>query len=208
MLNIETITVGAFAMNCYLLYDDESKNAVFIDPGMEAGRLIRRVEDLNLNLNYIINTHAHIDHAAEAGIVQNHFDVDFYMHREELPLLETLPDQAKMFGISVGAIPSVTNYVDDGEEIRLGDYQGKVLHTPGHSPGSISIYWNNDLFVGDCLFMDSIGRTDLYKGDYDQLINSIKTKLLTLPEATKVYSGHGPSTTIGREKANNPFLQS
>ena len=208
MLNIETITVGAFAMNCYLLFDDESKNAVFIDPGMEADRLIRRVEDLDLNLNYIINTHAHIDHAAEAGIVQNHFDVDFYLHREELPLLDALPDQAKMFGINVGVIPSVTNYVNDGEEIRLGDYRGKVLHTPGHSPGSISIYWGNDLFVGDCLFMDSIGRTDLYKGDYDQLINSIRTKLLTLPEATKVYSGHGPSTTVGREKAQNPFLQS
>jgi len=208
VLNIETITVGAFAMNCYLLFDDESKNAVFIDPGMEADRLIRRVEDLDLNLNYIINTHAHIDHAAEAGIVQKHFDVDFYLHREELPLLDALPDQAKMFGIKVGVIPSVTNYVNDGEEIRLGDYRGKVLHTPGHSPGSISIYWGSDLFVGDCLFMDSIGRTDLYKGDYNQLINSIRTKLLTLPEATKVYSGHGPSTTVGREKAQNPFLQS
>ncbi len=208
MLNIETITVGAFAMNCYLLYDDDTKDAIYIDPGMEAERLIKRVEELGLNLNYIINTHAHIDHVAEAGTVQKHFDVGFYLHREELPLLDVLPEQAKMFGLKADEAPTVTKYVNDGDEIQLGDYKAKLYHTPGHSPGSISIHWGEDVFVGDCLFMDSIGRTDLYKGDFDQLIQSIKKELLTLPESTNVHSGHGPSTTIGREKIHNPFLQS
>lgn len=207
MLNIETITVGAFAMNSYLLYDDDSKSAVYIDPGMEAKRLINRIEELNLSLKYIVNTHAHIDHIAEAGVVQEHFGVDFYLHREEQPLVDAIPEQANMFGIPVGPIPKVTKYLDDGDEIQLGEFRGAILHTPGHSPGSISIHWREDLFVGDCLFMDSIGRTDLYKGNYEQLLHSIRSKLLVLPESTKVYSGHGPTTTIGREKNHNPFLQ-
>ena len=207
MLKIETITVGAFAMNSYLLYDENSKSAVFIDPGMEAKRLINRVEELNLSLNYIINTHAHIDHIAEAGVVQEHFDVDFYLHSEEQPLVDAIPEQANMFGIPNGPIPKITKYVEDGDEIQLGEFRATILHTPGHSPGSVSLKWSEEIFVGDCLFMDSIGRTDLYKGNYEQLLQSIRSKILVLPESTKVYSGHGPATTIGREKKHNPFLQ-
>lgn len=207
MLKIETITVGAFAMNSYLLYDENSKSAGFIDPGMEAKRLINRVEELNLSLKYIINTHAHIDHIAEAGVVQEHFDVDFYLHSEEQPLVDAIPEQANMFGIPTGLIPKITKYVEDGDEIQLGEFRATILHTPGHSPGSVSIKWGEEVFVGDCLFMDSIGRTDLYKGNYEQLLQSIRSKLLVLPESTIVYSGHGPATTIGREKKHNPFLQ-
>jgi glyoxylase-like metal-dependent hydrolase (beta-lactamase superfamily II) len=207
MLNIETITVGAFAMNSYLVFDDESNDAIYIDPGLEADRLIGRVEQLNLNINYIINTHAHIDHVAEAGIVQKHFNVDYYLHEEDLPLFQMIPEQAQMFGLAAGPVPNITKHVTEGDEISVGDYRATILHTPGHSPGSISINWGESVIVGDCLFMDSIGRTDLYKGNYEQLLESIRNKLLTLPEATKVYSGHGPPTTIGREKQHNPFLQ-
>jgi len=207
MIQIDTITVGAFAMNSYLVYDSDSREAIFIDPGMEAERLIKRVEDLDLDIKLIINTHAHIDHAAEAGVVQKHFNTPFNLHQEEMPLLETLPDQGQMFGIEVNSIPSVTKYINEGDEINFGNTTGKILHTPGHSPGGISISFDGHVFVGDCLFLDSIGRTDLYKGNYEQLINSIKLKLLVLPESTIVYSGHGPTTTIGREKQYNPFLQ-
>ena len=207
MLQIKRLTVGAFAMNCYLVYDEESRDGIFIDPGMEADRLIQHVEDLDLNIKFIVNTHAHIDHVAEAGIIQNHFKIPFYLHSEEIPLLDSVEEQAVMFGITPGHKPQVTEYLDEKDTISFSSFKGKILHTPGHSPGSISIYFNGHVFVGDCLFMDSIGRTDLYKGDYDQLIQSIRTKLLTLPEDTKVYSGHGPTTTIGREKLYNPFLK-
>lgn len=207
MFNIDTITVGAFAMNCYLLYHNEYKEAIFIDPGLEANRLIKRAEDLDLNVKMIVNTHAHIDHIAEAGIVQQHFDVPFFLHSEEMSLLRSLPEQAAMFGLKPGKSPTVTGYLDEQNEVEFAGIKGKILHTPGHSPGSVSFYFKNHVFVGDCLFMDSIGRTDLYKGDYDQLINSIRTNLFTLPDETNVYSGHGPATTIGREKLHNPFLR-
>jgi glyoxylase-like metal-dependent hydrolase (beta-lactamase superfamily II) len=205
-MRIETLTVGAFAMNCYLLIDPDSSHAIYIDPGAEAERLIQKVEDENVQLKYIINTHCHIDHIAEAERVQNHFNVPFYIHKAEVPLLEMLPDQGAMFGIAVSALPSVSSFLKEGQPIQFGNISGSVLHTPGHSPGGISLYFDDDVFVGDCLFMDSIGRTDLYQGDYDQLINSIKTKLLTLDDKVNVYPGHGPPTTIGREKTLNPFL--
>ena len=207
MLSVETITVGAFAMNCYLVYDDASRQAIFIDPGLEAERLIKRAEDLNLKIKFIVNTHAHIDHVAETGDVQAHFKVPFFIHSAELPLLNSIDEQAAMFGIKPGKTPDVTGYLDEQKEIEFSGFTGKILHTPGHSPGGISIYFKDHVFVGDCLFKDSIGRTDLYKGDYEQLINSIRTHLFSLPDDTKVYSGHGPATTIGREKLHNPFLQ-
>jgi glyoxylase-like metal-dependent hydrolase (beta-lactamase superfamily II) len=207
MMSVETITVGAFAMNCYLVYDDASRQAIFIDPGLEAERLIKRAEDLNLKIKFIVNTHAHIDHVAETGDVQAYFKVPFFIHSAELPLLNSIDEQAAMFGITPGKTPEVTAYLDEQKEIEFSGFTGKILHTPGHSPGGISIYFKDHVFVGDCLFMDSIGRTDLYKGDYEQLINSIRTHLFSLPDDTKVYSGHGPATTIGREKLYNPFLQ-
>lgn len=205
-MHIETITVGAFAMNCYLLSDPDTSEAIYIDPGAEAERLIEKVTDAGVRLKYIINTHCHIDHAAEVKRVQQHFDVPYYIHEEELPLLKMLPEQGEMFGMPIAGIPSVDSYLKDGDLIEFGTVKGIILHTPGHSPGGISLLFNQNVFVGDCLFLDSIGRTDLHKGDYEQLITSIKTKLLTLDEQNRVYPGHGPSTTIGREKLHNPFL--
>lgn len=205
-MRIETITVGAFAMNCYLLSDPETSEAIYIDPGAESEQLIGKVTDAGLRLKYIINTHCHIDHAAEVKRVQQHFNVPYYIHEEELPLLKMLPAQGEMFGMPIAGIPSVDSYLKDGDSIEFGKIKGKILHTPGHSPGGISLLFNWDVFVGDCLFHDSIGRTDLHKGNYDQLITSIKSKLLTLDEQIRVYPGHGPSTTIGREKMHNPFL--
>ncbi len=207
MLNIETITVGMFAMNCYLIYDDQTNEGMLIDPGGEAGRIIGIVNDLDLTVRMIVNTHCHIDHVAEAKVVQEHFDLPFFIHEQELPLLDSLEDQAAMFNMPVTGIPKVTSYLKDDDPLEFGTITGRVLHTPGHSPGGLSLLFGNHVFVGDCLFMDSIGRTDLYKGNYDQLLTSIRTKLMVLGDAVAVYPGHGPVTSVGRERQYNPFLQ-
>jgi glyoxylase-like metal-dependent hydrolase (beta-lactamase superfamily II) len=204
---IETITVGSFAMNCYLLADPVSKEAVFIDPGAESEILIEKLSNLGLKLKFVINTHCHIDHTAEVSKILNHFKVPFYIHRGDLPLLDNLKEQGDFFGLPVLEVPAVSKFVEEGQTYHFGNLEMKIIHTPGHSPGGISILVNNAVFVGDCLFMDSIGRTDLFGGNYNQLLDSIKTKLLLLEDSTIIYPGHGPSTTIGRERANNPFLQ-
>ena len=204
---IETITVGSFAMNCYLIIDRDSGEAICIDPGAEADLLIEKMSQRDINLKFIINTHCHIDHTAEASRVINHFKVPFYIHRGELPLLDNLKDQGDFFGLPVQEIPKASEFVEDTQTMQFGNLKLEILHTPGHSPGGISILIEESVFVGDCLFMDSIGRTDLPGGDYDQLINSIKTKLLNLDDSTVVYPGHGPATTIERERKHNPFLQ-
>ena len=207
-MNIDTITVSSFEMNCYLVSDPESGEAIYIDPGAEAEMLIDKIHKQDLNLRYVINTHCHVDHCAEISQVVNYFKVPYFIHRGDLPLLDILQEQGDMFGLKVKALPPVTGFVEDGDIIEFGKLKALILHTPGHSPGSISIKIQGAVFVGDCLFMDSIGRTDLPGGDYNQLITSIKTKLLSLNDLTVVYPGHGPATTIGREKNHNPFLQS
>jgi len=205
-MKIETIPVSSFAMNCYLVADPESDEAIYIDPGAEAEILIEKILKQSLHLKYVINTHCHVDHTAEVSTVIDYFKVPFYIHRGDIPLLDILQEQGNFFGLNVQARPQVTDFVDEGDNIKFGKLTASILHTPGHSPGGISIRINNSVFVGDCLFMDSIGRTDLPGGDYNTLITSIKTKLLTLDDSTIVYPGHGPATTIGRERNNNPFL--
>ena len=206
-LDVEILTVGPFSMNSYLVSDPITSEAVFIDPGNETKRLINRVNELKLYVKYIVITHCHIDHIADAVVIQEHFNVPFYIHDEELPLLESLPEQAISLGLSFTGIPKSVIFIKDGDKINIGKFDAKILHTPGHSPGGISLLFNGHVFVGDLLFKDSIGRSDLYKGDIDQLINSIKTKILALDDNTKVYPGHGPTTTVGRERNKNPFLQ-
>lgn len=204
---IETITVGSFAMNCYLIKDPKSGEAIYIDPGIEADLLIQKIVQHDIKLKLVINTHCHIDHTAEVARVIKYFNAPFYIHRGDLPLLDNLKDQGEFFGLPVTDIPVVTDFVEDNQTFDIGSLSMKILHTPGHSPGGISILINDSVFVGDCLFNESIGRTDLLGGNYDQLITSIKTKLLTLEDSIVVYPGHGPATTIGHERQNNQFLQ-
>jgi hydroxyacylglutathione hydrolase len=204
-MQIVKCTVGPMAMNCYLLGDTRTRQALLIDPGSESEKLIKMIEQGNWQLQYIVNTHCHIDHTAEAGNIQKYFRIPFYIHRQELPLLQTLGEQGRVFGMTVGEIPS-PSFVQDGDVLRLGQLNATVLYTPGHSPGGISLSFAHDVFVGDTLFRDSIGRTDLYGGNHEQLIDSIKNKLFNLEDKTKVYSGHGPVTTIGRERKYNPYL--
>jgi len=206
-MNIETITVGPLAVNCYIVSDPESNEALLIDPGSESKRIINLIEVRNLKLQSIINTHCHIDHIAEVKAIQDHFDTKFLIHKNELALLNVLNDSDGLFGINVSGVPEVSGFLEPDQDIKLGNNKCKILFTPGHSPGGISLIIQNHVFVGDCLFKDSIGRTDLHGGNYEQLITSIKTQLFTLPDDTIVYPGHGPVTTIKYEKRNNPFLR-
>lgn len=211
MLYLKSFTFNPFQQNTYLVYDDE-KTAFIIDPGnstaSENAELSDFISQNNLNLKRLLLTHAHIDH-----IMGNRYIFDTYgllpeVHESELFFIKRMPESAAMYGLSCDPSPFPENYLKEGDSIRLGKYEFDCLFTPGHSPGSLSFYnrENKLLIGGDVLFRGSIGRSDLPMGDHDTLIRSIKEKLLVLENDVKVFSGHGPSTTIGFERLNNPFL--
>jgi len=212
MLHVESFTFNPFSENTYLVYNDE-KEAFLIDPGnmpeAETKVLQDFIKSKELKIENILLTHAHIDHIIGLQWAFDTFKVPVLMHSKETEILEQAPFTAKKYGFFFPAFSGETKLIKEGDELKLGSDTFQILDVPGHSPGSVAFYNQDSEFVisGDALFMMSIGRTDLYKGDYDQLITSIKTKLLTLPEATKVYSGHGGSTTIGFEKTHNSFLK-
>lgn len=208
-MNIEIIPVTAFQQNCSLIWDDE-KNAAIIDPGGEAEKLIQRIEELGLNLKVILLTHAHLDHVGAAEQLKQHFNVEIWGAQEEdLFLFESLPEQAERFGL-----PHINAFLPDrwlheGETINIGDFQFDILHLPGHTPGHIGFIEQEKkaAFTGDVLFQGGIGRTDFLRGNYEQLISSIREKLFKLNDDMIIIAGHGPYTTIEREKATNPFLK-
>jgi len=211
MLYLKSFCFNPFQENTYLVYDDEN-NAFIIDPGnstaSENATLKAFIDDKKLKLKRLLLTHAHIDH-----ILGNKFIFDTYglspeVHKDDLYFIENMSRSAAMYGLSCEQSPMPHQYLSEGEVITLGKYSFACLHTPGHSPGSISFYnkENSLLISGDVLFYGSIGRSDLPLGNGETLIASIKEKLLVLDDATKVYSGHGPATTIGAEREHNPFL--
>lgn len=212
MLHVESFTFNPFSENTYLIYNDE-KEAFLIDPGNmpdgETKVLSNFIKSKELKIQNILLTHAHIDHIIGLQWAYDEYQVPVLVHFNEIEILEKAPFTAKNYGFFFPAFNGEIKNIKEGEELQLGSDKFKILDVPGHSPGSIAFYNKENEFVisGDALFMMSIGRTDLYKGDYDQLITSIKTKLLTLPEPTKVFSGHGESTTIAFEKNHNPFLK-
>jgi glyoxylase-like metal-dependent hydrolase (beta-lactamase superfamily II) len=211
MLYLKSFCFNPFQQNTYLLYDNQG-TAFIIDPGnytsSENSLLKSFIDEKKLNLKRLLLTHAHIDH-----ILGNKFILDTYgllpeAHVEELFFIDRMPQSGATYGVPCDPSPYPEKYIVPGDKILLGDYEFETLYTPGHSPGSISFYnkENKLLISGDVLFKNSIGRTDLPKGDHETLLTSIKEQLFTLPDDVKVFSGHGPSTTIGYEKANNPFL--
>ncbi len=206
-MRIYTVPVGPFEMNCYLVAGDHKPQCLVIDPGDETQRLIDIIAKNDLKPERIINTHNHVDHLLRVATFKKHYQIPFHICEKDLPLLESLQEQALLFGLDETEIPEVDSFVKDGDRFKLGELEYSICETPGHSPGSVCILFPGHVFVGDVLFQDSIGRTDLYQGDYDQLIKSIKEKLLVLPDDTIVYPGHGPATTIGQEKKYNPFLK-
>lgn len=206
-LIIERLEVGAFAENCYVVGCPSTLEGVVFDPGDEVERIIKKVDELNLKIKYILLTHGHIDHVKELVAFKKDIDVPVFMHHEDQFLLDNLPMQAAAFGLSHAGIPQIDKYITELDSIEFGDQKLQILHTPGHSPGSVTFVTDGVAFVGDVLFAGSIGRTDLPGGNFETLINSIQKKLFPLNDETIIYSGHGPATSIINEKKFNPFLQ-
>ncbi len=204
---VECLEVGVFAENCYVVGCAETREAVVIDPGDEIPRILSAIEENRLEIKLILLTHAHLDHVKEVVAFKRHWDVPVVMHRDDEFLLANLEKQAAAFGLTTSGTPGVDRFVTEGETIEFGNHQFSVLHTPGHSPGSISFAAEGRIFAGDVLFASSIGRTDLPGGDFETLIKTIQDKLFVLGDATTVYPGHGPPTTIGQERTSNPFVR-
>ena len=204
---INNIVVGPLEVNCYVLWCEDTKEAAIVDPGDNADEIIKVIEKADLKPVYIINTHAHFDHIGGVKALQDHFNIDFLLHEEDLFLVNNASTQARAFGLDPIPKPDVNKFVNNGDKISLGNKVIDVIHTPGHSPGCVCYLIDNNVFVGDTLFAGSIGRSDLPGGSHETLINSIKEKLFPLGDSVIVYPGHGASTTIEAEKRHNPFLK-
>ncbi|MFQ6057502.1 MAG: MBL fold metallo-hydrolase [Anaerolineae bacterium] len=204
---IETLVVGPLQVNCYVLGCEETREAVVIDPGGDVATILKVLEAHGLELKRIVNTHAHFDHLGGVRALKEASGAQFLLHRDDLPLLESFLSQALFFGLRMGSPPEVDGYLEEGNEVTFGRQSLRVLHTPGHSPGSVSLVGDGMVFVGDILFASSIGRTDLPGGSYQTLIKTVQTKLFPLGDGVVVYPGHGPATTIGQERRHNPFFQ-
>lgn len=209
-MNIEIIPVTVFQQNCTLLWNDE-KQAAIIDPGGDATKLIKRIEELGLKLERILLTHGHLDHVGAAEKLKQHFGVEIWgSNSADRPLFQTLLQQSRQFGLfEIDAFEPDRWLDQEGEIIDVAGFQFEVKHLPGHAPGHIGFIEHQQkvAFTGDVLFKQGIGRTDLYGGNHAQLIDTIKQKMFALPDDMIVLPGHGPHTTIGAEKLQNPFVQ-
>ncbi len=211
MIHIQSFCFNPFQENTYIVYDNTS-NCVIIDPGCnndtEQNILLDYILKNKLKPVKLLNTHCHLDHICGNAFVAKQFNLKLEAHAFELPVLEASDEVGKMYGFTFTSSPSIYTFIEKDAEITFGNSVLKVLFTPGHSPGSICFYNEENALViaGDTLFNMSIGRTDLPGGNYQTLIDSIKNELFSLPPNTKVYSGHGHSTSIGFEKTNNPFF--
>lgn len=206
-LILETLVVGWFAANCYIVGCPATKEAMVIDPGDEPERILEAVDRLGVSVRCLVNTHGHADHIGADREVKDATGAPLYIHRLDAPLLA---DPSRNLSAWAGdPLPPVApgRLLEDGDVIEVGEMSFRVIHTPGHTPGGICLATDGVVFSGDTLFAGSVGRTDFPGGSHAALVRSIKEKLLTLPDDTVVYPGHGASTTIGQEKAHNPFLQ-
>lgn len=207
-LLVDVVINGPFVQNCYLIADKSTRQGVVIDPGLDVELIMRRIKELELTIQEILCTHGHVDHVGAAAILKQRLQVPFAIHEKERVLLSNLSTQTAMFGLAHHEPPDVEHFLEHEEMLPMGNFEIKVLFTPGHSAGGCCFYVPKAqvLFAGDTLFLDSIGRTDLPGGSLETLLASIRNRLLTLDDSVIVYSGHGNSTTIGAERRNNPFL--
>ena len=205
---VERLSVGPFQENCYIIGDEESGTGALIDPGDEAARIALTVERTGLAISQILVTHTHVDHVRAVAPLVDEYACPVLMHQEAEAMLKTVPQQALMMGIKFGKVPAVDQRIGDEEVLGVGNIRLRSLYTPGHAPGHLAFYVEEEglVFSGDTLFAGGIGRTDLPGGSMELLLQSISERLLTLSDETRVLSGHGPETTIGQERLYNPFL--
>ena len=213
-MKIKQLTFNPFQENTYIIWDD-TKNCIIIDPGCyeeeERKNLVSFIEINEINPVKLINTHCHIDHILGNKFVSENWNIELHIHKLDLPLLENAGGIAQTYGFEkYEGSPYPQHFLKDGDLLKFGESKLEILFTPGHAPGHICLFSKEEKFIvaGDVLFNRSIGRTDLPGGDYDTLIDSIQKKLMVLEDETVVYCGHGPSTTIGKERETNPFLHS
>ncbi len=198
--------VGVFATNCYIVGCDKTKEVAVIDPGGGCGNIMSAIEKHNLSVKYIINTHGHLDHTFENKKIKDTTGAKIIIHKDDAKMLH---DPKSNFSYLMGLVfksPPADETLEDGDIITIGRMKLKVLHTPGHTKGGISLQVDEVIFSGDTLFADGVGRTDLPGGSHEELLLSIKNKILIYPDETIVYPGHGPYTTVGEERKGNPFL--
>src|SRR5215470_929689 len=211
------IPVGMLQCNCLIIGDPKSHEALVVDPGDEVGRILDMLGRYKLKVQAIISTHAHIDHVGGLAKLHQYTGAPVMMHSEDLPLYHGLEEQAAFLGMATPEMTDVDHLLKEGDTLPWGNFQANVIHTPGHTPGSVSLFLPKEcgkiklaqpqLFAGDTLFAGSIGRTDLWGGSMEQIMDSLRNKLMKLPEETLVHPGHGMITTIGEEKQSNPFLR-
>lgn len=206
-MKIIQMEVGSLGTNCYIAYCENTKKAVIIDPGGDAAKILAAVAREGLLVEAIINTHGHADHVLANVQVQDATGAPLWIHSADADMLGSGSRNLSAFLGGATSCGKADRLLSDGEVLPVGDFSLTVLHTPGHTPGGISLLTDKTVFVGDTLFAESIGRTDFPGGSYSQLIHSIKEKLMVLDDEVKAYPGHGPATTIGWERRQNPFIQ-
>jgi hydroxyacylglutathione hydrolase len=209
MVQVRQLPLGPLQTNCYLIGCEETLQAAVVDPSWNGRSIVATAETDGWEITHILLTHSHFDHVGGLEEVKALTGAPIYIHAEAVEMLNNTTMSAAFFGLRVSPPPSPDEYLSDGQEIQLGELLIQVMYTPGHAPGHVSFYLPDYrvVFDGDVLFQDGIGRTDLPGGDFATLMETIQEKLLTLPDETKVFSGHGPATTIGQERRNNPYLQ-
>jgi hydroxyacylglutathione hydrolase len=204
---LKKLVVGPLASNCYIVGSEATKEGMIIDPADEAEKILQCVKELGLKINFIVLTHGHPDHVGALKEIKEATGAEVVIHTDDAESLQQ-PFLGSLFGLSYPAPPPADRLLKEGDSIDIGDLHFSVRHTPGHTPGGICLLGHGVLFSGDTLFNYGIGRYDLPGGNYSQLMDSLQAKLMALPDDTIVYPGHGPDTTIGTERRENPFLQS
>ena len=206
-MTVKKLIVGPMEANCYILVDEKTRRAIIIDPGDEAEKILRKVNAEELEIIYIVNTHAHIDHIGANDMIREETGACLLIHSADAPFLEDPEMNLSIMIDKKRKFSSPTRMLEEGDQIQVDGISLRVLHTPGHTPGSICLHVKDKLFTGDTLFAGSVGRTDLPGGNLLDLENSIKEKLLVFSDEVIVYPGHGPQTTIGKEKQDSPFVR-
>jgi hydroxyacylglutathione hydrolase len=206
-MKYEMIVVGALETNCYLVYCEETLACAVVDPGADPEKIIRKLSELDLKPSILINTHGHVDHVGANKDIKEKYTIPLCIHSADSKMLDNI--LASAMGLFLGAkkSPKPDKFLEDGESIPIGHSHLEVLHTPGHSPGSISLSGDGFILSGDLLFCGGVGRTDLPGGSWDVLEDSIRRRIFRFPDDTIVLPGHGPSTTVGQEKIANPFIR-